>query len=246
MHVRWHCTQAGRGHAGRDNAAMALMITDECINCDVCEPECPNDAIYMGEEIYEIDPHKCTECVGHFDEPQCVQVCPVACIPKNPAHLETRETLWQKFQRLTAAKAAALRQSPRRRWPSCCLLALGLLGLFFAFAYRVVRAEVVGAPLCPSSFSRAALSGSGLSRGLLGDVDQRWRRGLAGLEREAARVPAGRRRSRRSRVACRPRAFASASRASSRLDRLAVRARPVGVGVAAAPVRLARLRRGDH
>jgi ferredoxin len=56
---------------------MALWITDECINCDVCEPECPNAAIYMGVEIYEIDPHKCTECVGHFDEPQCVQVCPV-------------------------------------------------------------------------------------------------------------------------------------------------------------------------
>jgi ferredoxin len=49
---------------------MALMITDECINCDVCEPECPNDAISQGEEIYVIDPAKCTECVGHFDEPQ--------------------------------------------------------------------------------------------------------------------------------------------------------------------------------
>ena len=51
---------------------MALMITDECINCDVCEPECPNQAISMGVEIYEINPSKCTECVGHFDEPQCV------------------------------------------------------------------------------------------------------------------------------------------------------------------------------
>jgi len=83
------------------------MITDECINCDVCEPECPNDAIYMGAEIYEIDPHKCTECVGHFDEPQCVQVCPVACIPTNPEHVEMRETLWQKFERLTAEKQSA-------------------------------------------------------------------------------------------------------------------------------------------
>ena len=89
-----------------DNRCMALMITDECINCDVCEPECPNDAIYMGVEIYEIDPHKCTECVGHFDEPQCVQVCPVACIPTHPEYVETRETLWQKFERLAAAKAA--------------------------------------------------------------------------------------------------------------------------------------------
>ena len=63
---------------------MALTITDECINCDVCEPECPNGAIFMGPEIYQIDPHQCTECVGHFAEPQCVQVCPVACIPVNP------------------------------------------------------------------------------------------------------------------------------------------------------------------
>ena len=56
---------------------MALMITDECINCDVCEPECPNEAISLGPEIYQIDPDRCTECVGHFDEPQCVAVCPV-------------------------------------------------------------------------------------------------------------------------------------------------------------------------
>jgi ferredoxin len=89
-----------------DNPGMALMITDECINCDVCEPECPNDAISMGIEIYEIDPRKCTECVGHFDEPQCVQICPVACIPLSPDHVETRETLWQKFERLTAHKRA--------------------------------------------------------------------------------------------------------------------------------------------
>jgi ferredoxin len=81
---------------------MALMITDECINCDVCEPECPNQAIYLGAEIYEIDPSRCTECVGHFDEPQCVQVCPVACIPIHPEHVESRETLWQKYRRLTA------------------------------------------------------------------------------------------------------------------------------------------------
>ena len=53
---------------------MSLLITDECINCDVCVPECPNEAIYMGEEIYEIDGDLCTECVGHFDTPQCVEV----------------------------------------------------------------------------------------------------------------------------------------------------------------------------
>ena len=82
---------------------MSLIITDECINCDVCEPVCPNDAIFLGQEIYEIDPHKCTECVGHFDEPQCVQVCPVACIPVNPDFIEDKDTLWRKFQRLQAA-----------------------------------------------------------------------------------------------------------------------------------------------
>lgn len=80
---------------------MALMITDECINCDVCEPECPNGAIYQGDEIYEIDPGKCTECVGHFDEPQCQQVCPVDCIPLNPDVVETKDQLMEKFVRLT-------------------------------------------------------------------------------------------------------------------------------------------------
>ena len=81
---------------------VALLITDECINCDVCEPECPNDAIYMGQEIYEIDPAKCTECVGHFDEPQCQQVCPVECIPFNPAWRESKEELQAKYERLQA------------------------------------------------------------------------------------------------------------------------------------------------
>ena len=79
------------------------MITDDCINCDVCEPACPNDAISMGELIYQINSDKCTECVGHFDEPQCVQVCPVACIPVNPQRVETQEVLWEKFRRLQAA-----------------------------------------------------------------------------------------------------------------------------------------------
>jgi ferredoxin len=85
---------------------MALMITDECINCDVCEPECPNDAISQGEEIYVIDPALCTECVGHFDKPQCQQVCPVDCIPFNPDVRETQDELLEKYQRLIAAKAA--------------------------------------------------------------------------------------------------------------------------------------------
>jgi len=81
---------------------MALVITDECINCDLCQAECPNDAIAMGEEIYEIDPLRCTECVGHFDQPQCRQVCPVDCIPRDPAWLETSGQLMEKCRRLQA------------------------------------------------------------------------------------------------------------------------------------------------
>lgn len=80
---------------------MALMITDECINCDVCEPECPNGAISQGEEYYVIDPGLCTECVGHYDTPQCVDVCPVECILTNPEHEESKEALQQKFLTLT-------------------------------------------------------------------------------------------------------------------------------------------------
>ena len=81
---------------------MAIMITDDCINCGACEPECPNTAIYeagaqwvdkdgkegdmdesfASEEFYYIVPDKCTECKGFHDEPQCVEVCPVdACVP---------------------------------------------------------------------------------------------------------------------------------------------------------------------
>ncbi len=86
---------------------MALWITDECINCDVCEPECPNQAIYMGPEIYEIDASRCTECVGHFNEPQCVQVCPVSCIPVNPAFVETPVQLLAKYHGLLASAPGA-------------------------------------------------------------------------------------------------------------------------------------------
>jgi ferredoxin len=85
---------------------MALMITDECINCDVCEPECPNGAISQGTEIYVIDPKKCTECVGHFETPQCVEVCPVDCIPVNPDCVETPEELRRKYEGLVAPSRA--------------------------------------------------------------------------------------------------------------------------------------------
>lgn len=79
---------------------MAYMITEECILCGACEPECPNEAISEGDIIYVIDPDRCTECVGFYDESQCVAVCPVdACVP-DPDHEETEEELMAKYHRL--------------------------------------------------------------------------------------------------------------------------------------------------
>ncbi len=70
---------------------MAMMITDECIDCEACLPECPNSAIIEGEGIYEINPDLCTECFGFADAPQCAEVCPVDCIVKDSFHAEIKE-----------------------------------------------------------------------------------------------------------------------------------------------------------
>jgi ferredoxin len=70
----------------------------------VCEPACPNSAIFQGEVIYEINPNLCTECVGHYDKPQCQEVCPIDCIPFNPEVVETKEQLLEKYRQLTAKK----------------------------------------------------------------------------------------------------------------------------------------------
>ncbi len=79
---------------------MALKIIKGCINCDMCEPECPNKAITMGDKIYEINPDLCTECVGFYDEPTCISVCPLDCIITDPEREEDKETLFQKFEKL--------------------------------------------------------------------------------------------------------------------------------------------------
>jgi ferredoxin len=81
---------------------MALYITDECINCDLCPEECPNEAIEMGAEIYQINADKCTECVGHYDTPSCVAVCPVECILPDPKRKETLDQLADKFATMHA------------------------------------------------------------------------------------------------------------------------------------------------
>jgi ferredoxin len=77
---------------------MALLITNQCINCDICEPECPNEAISEGEETCQIDPLRCTECVGHYDRPQCIEVCPIECIITHPDFIESPEALMVKYQ----------------------------------------------------------------------------------------------------------------------------------------------------
>lgn len=82
---------------------MALIIKEDCINCDVCEPECPNEAITQGEEIYEIEAALCTECVGHYETSQCVEVCPVDCIILDPDNVESEETLREKYHRITGS-----------------------------------------------------------------------------------------------------------------------------------------------
>ena len=81
---------------------MALLITDDCINCDICEPECPNGAISQGEEYYEINPDKCTQCVGHFEDSQCTKVCPIRCIITDPNNIESQEGLLTKYRILTS------------------------------------------------------------------------------------------------------------------------------------------------
>lgn len=84
---------------------MALFIAEECINCDLCEPECPNGAIAAGDGRYTIDPALCTECVGHFETSQCTDVCPVDCVYPDPDHRETRPELQAKAERLIGQDA---------------------------------------------------------------------------------------------------------------------------------------------
>ncbi|MFN2547358.1 MAG: YfhL family 4Fe-4S dicluster ferredoxin [Myxococcales bacterium] len=83
---------------------MATIITEECINCGACEPECPNQAISQGEDIFVIDPALCTECVGFHDEEACAAVCPVDCCIPDPNNLESEEALLQRAQKLHPEK----------------------------------------------------------------------------------------------------------------------------------------------
>jgi ferredoxin len=79
---------------------MAYKITQDCINCGACEPECPNAAISAGDELYEINPDRCSECVPVHDESQCAAVCPVDACVKDPDHRESRDELETKARRI--------------------------------------------------------------------------------------------------------------------------------------------------
>ncbi len=80
---------------------MAMLINEDCINCGACEPECPNEAISEGDPVYVVAVDKCTECVGAYDSPKCVEICPVdGCIVADPSHAETREQLEAKYASL--------------------------------------------------------------------------------------------------------------------------------------------------
>ncbi len=87
---------------------MATHITDECINCGACEPECPNEAISEGDDKYVIDPNLCTECVGFHDYEACQAVCPVECCIPDPGRRESEDDLYQRAQRL----------HPEKPWPA--------------------------------------------------------------------------------------------------------------------------------
>ncbi|MCL0082450.1 YfhL family 4Fe-4S dicluster ferredoxin [Dehalococcoidia bacterium] len=86
---------------------MAYKITDECISCGACESECKNEAIREGDETYEIDPTRCTECVGWFESPKCVEVCPMDCCIPDPDHEESREQLLEKWKVLFPGQTPA-------------------------------------------------------------------------------------------------------------------------------------------
>ncbi|MBF8264248.1 MAG: YfhL family 4Fe-4S dicluster ferredoxin [Dehalococcoidia bacterium] len=83
---------------------MAYQISDACINCGACEPECPNSAISEGDPTYLINSNRCTECFGHYESSRCAEVCPVEACQKDPAHQETKEQLLAKFKKINPDK----------------------------------------------------------------------------------------------------------------------------------------------
>ncbi|MDO8492011.1 MAG: YfhL family 4Fe-4S dicluster ferredoxin [Dehalococcoidia bacterium] len=86
---------------------MSFKITEDCINCAACEPECPNQAIREGDNIFIINPEKCTECVGLFTSSRCAEVCPVDVCVTDPKYPETKEQLLAKWRKLHPGETPA-------------------------------------------------------------------------------------------------------------------------------------------
>lgn len=84
---------------------MSTHITSDCINCGACEPECPNEAISQGDDIYVIDPELCTECVGFHNHEACQAVCPVECCLPDPNRKESEKELIEKALKIHADNA---------------------------------------------------------------------------------------------------------------------------------------------
>lgn len=97
---------------------MATYITEDCINCDACVPECPFEAISQGDEIYWIDPARCTECVGFYDQEACQAVCPVECCLPDPQNVETEETLIARAVELKPDDDQLKRKAMANDYPS--------------------------------------------------------------------------------------------------------------------------------
>ncbi len=105
-------------HAVTRKKVMSTYITSDCINCGACEPECPNQAISEGDEIYVIDPDLCTECVGFYDHEACQAVCPVECCLPNPDHRESEEILADKAIKLHPDDGELQRRVASGEFPS--------------------------------------------------------------------------------------------------------------------------------
>jgi ferredoxin len=79
---------------------MPKKIGEDCIECGLCEPECPNEAITAGDGTYQVDPDRCTECVGFSESPQCAEVCPIDGIQPDPKHQESQDELMARAVKL--------------------------------------------------------------------------------------------------------------------------------------------------
>jgi NAD-dependent dihydropyrimidine dehydrogenase PreA subunit len=88
------------------------MITEDCVNCGACERMCPSGGISRGDEVFMIDPDRCSECVGFHHTQQCARVCPVDCCVIDPNNVETEAVLFERAQRWHAGSGRTLRLGP--------------------------------------------------------------------------------------------------------------------------------------